>query len=91
MDGIDLLFIGHSDLTMDLGCYRDFANPVIKKAEKRILAAASRYGKFAGMVLRPGMELRDYASTCMKFICVGTDLGLMQSAFRESLRSIPEK
>jgi len=27
----------------------------------------------------------------MKFICVGTDLGLMQSAFRESLKSVPEK
>lgn len=91
VDGIDLLFIGHSDLTMDYGCYRDFANPQIKEAEQRILAAAARYGKTAGMVLRPGMDLRDYASTCMKFICVGTDLGLMQSAFRTSLKSVPEK
>jgi len=37
------------------------------------------------------MDLREYASTCMKFICVGTDLGLMQSAFRTSLKSVPEK
>ena len=91
VEGIDLLFIGHSDLTMDYGCYKDFANPRIKEAEKRILAAAARYGKTAGMVLRPGMDLRDYASTCMKFICIGTDLGLMQSAFRTSLKSVPEK
>ena len=91
VDGIDLLFIGHSDLTMDYGCCKDFSNPRIKEAEQRILAAAARYGKTAGMVLRSGMDLRDYASTCMKFIFVGTDLGLMQSAFRESLKSVPEK
>ena len=90
-EGIDLLFIGHSDLSMDYGCYKQFSDPRVRTAEKRIIEAASKHGKFTGMVLRPGMDLKQYSASGVNFICTGTDLGLMQTAFRESLKTASDQ
>ena len=43
--GIDLFFIGHSDLSSDYGCYKQFADPRMLAAEERIIQAARRNGK----------------------------------------------
>ncbi|MBO7327977.1 MAG: hypothetical protein J6W00_04305 [Lentisphaeria bacterium] len=83
--GIDLLFIGHSDLSSDYGCYKQFADPRMLAAEERIIQAARRNGKFVGMVLRPGMELEEYLKRGVNFICLGTDLGLIQKTFKDKL------
>ena len=90
-EGIDLLFIGHSDLSMDYGCYKQFSDPKVRNAEKRMIEGAVKYGKFAGMVLRPGLDLKQYIASGVNFICTGTDLGLMQTAFRESLRAVSDR
>ena len=83
--GIDLLFIGHSDLTCDYGCYKDFSDPRIRAAETRIIRAARDRGKAVGLVLRPGMKAADYADRGVNFFCVGTDLGIIQAALRREL------
>ena len=90
VDGIDLLFIGHSDLTSDYGCYKKFSDPRILAAEARIIDAARRNGKYVGMVLRPGMDLNEYLKKGVNFICLGTDLGFVREAFRGKLSSMKE-
>ena len=91
VEGIDLLFIGHSDLTSDYGCYKQFSAPRIIDAEARIIDAARQNGKFVGMVLRPGMDLSDYLKRGVNFICLGTDLGFMRESFRKQLASMKER
>jgi len=83
VDGIDLLFIGHSDLSIDYGCYKKFSDQRIIDAEKRIIAAAQRHNKFVGMVLRPNMDIDKYVASGVNFICMGTDLAIIQTAFME--------
>ena len=83
VDGIDMLFIGHSDLTIAYGCYKDFSNPQIIAAEKKIIAAARNNNKSVGMVLRAGMDIREYTGCGVDFICLGTDIGIMQNALKE--------
>lgn len=90
VDGIDLLFIGHSDLSIDYGCYKQFSDPRVQAAEKRVIAAARKYGKSVGMVLRPGMDLAQYQADGVNFICAGTELALMQKAFRDKLNSMKD-
>lgn len=85
IEGIDLLFIGHSDLTSDYGCYKQFSDPRILAAEKQIIDAARQNGKFVGMVLRPGMDLNDYLEKGVNFICLGTDLGFIREIFHKKL------
>lgn len=86
VDGIDLLFIGHSDLSIDYGCYKNFSDSRIIEAEKRIIAAAQKHSKFIGMVLRPNMDMDAYIAAGVNFICLGTDLAIIQSAFKQISR-----
>ena len=86
VEGVDLLFIGHSDLSSDYGCYRQFDDPRIHEAEQRVLAAARKNGKAVGMVLRPNMKLEEYLAAGVHFICLGTDLALAQAALAVPLR-----
>ena len=88
VDGIDLLFIGHSDLTCDYGCYKKFSDPRILRAEERIIDAARENGKFVGMVLRPGMDLGHYLQRGVNFICLGTDIGFMREILRGKLANV---
>ncbi|MBQ6471788.1 MAG: hypothetical protein IJJ33_07385 [Victivallales bacterium] len=85
VEGIDLLFIGHSDLSIDYGCYKQFSDPRIIEAERRIIAAARDNGKFVGMVLRPNMDMDEYVASGVNFICLGTDLAMIQKAFQHQL------
>lgn len=83
--GVDLLFIGHSDLTSDYGCYGEFSDPRVLAAEARIIRAAMAHGKAAGLVLRPGMRAADYAKRGVALFCVGTDLGIIQAALKQRI------
>ena len=85
VEGIDLLFIGHSDLSIDYGCYKQFSDPRIIEAERRVIAAAKTHGKFVGMVLRPNMDMDEYVASGVNFICLGTDLAIIQKAFQHQL------
>jgi 2-keto-3-deoxy-L-rhamnonate aldolase RhmA len=50
--GIDVLYIGTSDLSYSYGCRGDSSQPVVQAAINRIVAAAKRHGVAVG---RPGM------------------------------------
>jgi 2-keto-3-deoxy-L-rhamnonate aldolase RhmA len=50
VDGIDLIWIGHFDLTTSLGVPGRFGHPLHARAVDRILAAAERAGKPVGSV-----------------------------------------
>ena len=85
VDGVDVLFVGHSDLSLNLGCYNKFDDGKIIEAELAVLAAAGKYGKIAGMMLKSGMN----AETCIKrgfnFLVLGTDIGCLRSAYGKLL------
>ena len=49
VDGIDVLFVGASDLTVELGLPGDYRNPAVIDALDRIAAACARHGKVAGI------------------------------------------
>src|SRR5690606_6840063 len=50
-DGIDVLFIGPADLSMDLGIFGQFDHPEFRKALDRIVEAAEAAGKSTGILL----------------------------------------
>ena len=50
VDGIDVLWIGHFDLTASLGIPAQFTHPRFLSAIDRVLDACARHGKTAGMM-----------------------------------------
>lgn len=80
LDGVDVLFIGHSDLSLALGCYGEFESPRMLAAEQKVLAAARTHGKVAGMLLKAGMDAEVYRRRGFRFFAHGTDLGILRGA-----------
>ena len=50
--GVDVLFVGPSDLTMALGIFNQFDHAVYQKAIKDVVKAVQQNGKAAGVLLQ---------------------------------------
>ena len=81
VEGIDVLWIGHFDLTNSLGIPAQFAHPDYLRAVERVVAACVRYGKAAGFMVadvegaRAGARRRASASSPTGATCGSTRRG----------------
>ncbi len=73
IDGVDVLFVGPTDLTHSLGIGGDFANPRYLDALNAVVAAARAHGKEAGILLRRIEDLDRHVELGFRFIGVGSD------------------
>ncbi len=85
VEGVDVLFIGHSDLSLALGCHGDLAGPVMQDAEARVLAACTRHGKRAGMLLKAGADPAPYRAKGFTLLALGSDLGCLRQGYERLL------
>ncbi len=84
VDGVDVIFIGHSDLSQGLGCYGDFEDSAMRDAEARVQAAAVRHGKCLGMLLKRDMNAALYHARGFRFLACGTDVGCLRTGLAEA-------
>ncbi len=80
-EGVDSLFIGHSDLSLQLGCFRKFDAPEMLAAEKAVLDACERFGKAPGAILRPSMKGASKLSANGGLFALGTDVDCLKKSF----------
>lgn len=73
IDGIDVLFIGPSDLTMDLGIFGQFDHPRFIDAVKATVNAAEKAGKATGILLFNPDDYHSYRSLGIRMIACGSD------------------
>lgn len=73
IDGIDVLFIGPSDLSMSLGIFGQFDHPLFKDALKATVAAANKAGKAAGILIFNADDYKTYYDMGIRFIACGAD------------------
>lgn len=73
IDGVDVLFIGPSDLSMSLGIFGEFSNPLFKDSIKAIIAAAEKAGKATGILIFNPDDYRMYFDMGIRFIACGSD------------------
>jgi 2-dehydro-3-deoxyglucarate aldolase/4-hydroxy-2-oxoheptanedioate aldolase len=83
--GVDVLWLGHFDLTNFLGIPGDFANPIYRDAVKRIAAAAKANGKAAGYMAADAALGQEYLAQGYRMIATGTDQGMLQNAMQVML------
>ncbi len=87
LGGVDGLFIGHSDLSSNLGCFGDWENPLIKHAEQQVLDACFRYRKLAGLLLKPGQSPAPFVTRGFRMAALGSDTGLLKSGCSRLLQN----
>jgi 2-keto-3-deoxy-L-rhamnonate aldolase RhmA len=84
--GVDALFLGHTDLSQELGCAGNRADPRIEAAEERLLHACGAHGKSAGMAVSPATA-HDAAARGFSLLTLASDVALLRSGFRQALRT----
>jgi len=75
--GIDVLFIGTSDLSFSLGLRGAQDNPKLDEAVARIVAAARQHGKYLGRPARTPEQIRKHHAQGFQFFMSATDIDFL--------------
>ncbi|WP_373512930.1 HpcH/HpaI aldolase/citrate lyase family protein [Persicitalea sp.] len=90
LDGVDVLFIGPADLTMELGIFGQFDHPKLKDAVQKIIAAAQKAGKSTGILFFNPEEYQNYHQQGIRFIACGADATFVANGARDMARKLTE-
>jgi 2-keto-3-deoxy-L-rhamnonate aldolase RhmA len=83
--GVDILFIGTSDLSFSLGLRGRQNEPELDRAIARIAEAAQRHGKFLGRPAATADQVRRHMDQGFLLFQLPTDVGLMELGARHLL------
>ena len=72
--GIDLLFVGPTDLTLSLGLLDDRKNPRVRDAMQRVVAACRAHSKVPGTLVVDAEEKRRAVELGFRFISLASDV-----------------
>lgn len=85
--GVDVLFVGPMDLSVNLGHPGDFSQPGFLQHLKNVVAACEKQGKTAGILSRP--ELVDqHKSMGFRFLALGSDSGAIVQGMNNNISAI---
>jgi 2-keto-3-deoxy-L-rhamnonate aldolase RhmA len=76
VDGVDVLFVGTSDLSFSMGLRGNLAHPDVLKAAERVRDAAARHGKYCGRPVASPESLRRFADEGFRLFHAASDLTL---------------
>jgi len=88
IDGVDVLFIGPSDLSMALGIFRQFDHPRFREAIAACAEAARKHGKVAGALLSVPEDMKMYRELGYRFLALGSDGGFVAGGASSALESM---
>ncbi|MBM3995631.1 MAG: aldolase [Planctomycetes bacterium] len=86
--GIDVLWIGHNDLTNSMGLPGQFDHPRYVQAVQSVLDAARRHGKSAGFMATSIPMGQTLLQQGFRILAYGGDLWLYQQALKDGLASL---
>lgn len=90
LDGVDVLFVGPSDLSHALGLHCPPDDPRLLERAATVAEAARRHGKCAGMLVGSLDAARAYAGIGFTFLGVGSDGGLLAVQATGTARALSE-
>lgn len=85
IDGIDVLWIGHFDLTNSLGIPGQFDHPRFKESLETVLAACHKHNRIPGFMAGDVTSGKGLLDQGFRMIAYGGDLWIYQGALRQGL------
>lgn len=89
--GVDVLFVGPSDLSLALGIFGQLQHPLYHKALGEVAAAAEKYGKMAGVLLHDVEEYEMYHRAGYRFLACGADGSFVARGAEETVKRLALK
>ncbi len=86
--GVDVLFIGTSDLSFSLGLRGDIHHPKVQELVARVVEAGKRHGKFLGRPAGTPELVSEYIEQGFLLFQAPTELGLMAAGARQYLEPL---
>jgi 2-keto-3-deoxy-L-rhamnonate aldolase RhmA len=83
--GIDVLFIGTSDLSYSLGYGGQVKHPVVKAAIDKVLAAGKKYGVPVGRPIRSAEDAKEAIDDGFRFLQGMADMVFLQNGIKQLL------
>jgi 2-keto-3-deoxy-L-rhamnonate aldolase RhmA len=91
VEGIDILWIGHFDLTASLGVPGEFTSETYLGALERVLEAGERHGKPVGMVCGSVDEGRALFDRGFRLLAYSIDIWLYEDALKAGIAGLRAK
>lgn len=91
LEGVDCIFVGSNDLSVELGVPGDFSSPVFGQAIDKIAAAAKKHGKIfgiAGMYNRPDLLQRYIKELGLCFVVGSQDIVLLSQGSHQASKAL---
>lgn len=81
VEGIDMILLGPSDLTAEMGIHGDYENDHFRHAVESVAAACRAHGVALGIAGIKSVDLlKRFTDLGLRFISAGTDIGMMTEA-----------
>ncbi|MDX1886563.1 HpcH/HpaI aldolase family protein [Mycolicibacterium sp. 120270] len=79
--GVDIVLIGASDLTAEMGIHGDYENAHFRRAVESVAAACREHGVALGVAGIKSVDLLNrFVKMGLRFVSAGTDVGMMTEA-----------
>ena len=86
VDGVDVVWLGHYDLTNSIGIPGQFDHPKFHAAVDRLVKACGKHGKTPGFLAGNETWARDFRAKGYRMVGYGVDTLLMQGALADGLK-----
>lgn len=91
VEGIDMILLGSSDLTAEMGIHGDYENDHFRHAVESVAAACRAHGVALGIAGIKSIDLlKRFTDLGLRFISAGTDIGMMAEAATARARALRE-
>lgn len=88
IDGVDVLFIGPADLSMEMGIFGQFDHPRFKEALKKTVDAAQKAGKATGILFFNSDDYHTYHDLGIRLIACGADATFVADGARNLAKKL---
>jgi 2-keto-3-deoxy-L-rhamnonate aldolase RhmA len=83
--GVDVLFVGTSDLSFSMGLRGNSGHERVQEGLKRVAAAAKANGKYVGLPVKDSDQIKKYVDWGFQWFQTTTELGLMARGAQQLL------
>lgn len=90
VDGVDVLFIGPSDLSCNLGISCDLQHPDMQACMKKVNQSAQRYHKQTGILIKDASQIPALVSAGFRLIALETDLSILKKGMKDVAKAFKE-